>query len=166
MAQSTHNAGEQRLQTGLQTAGHYFTCNGKLQSIGKAINQASKNPMIDHPTIYAIRTAIMRTYYRSLADRRSLSLRMQTRLRSLARSAAKWLLMHLTSLCERVIIQLAVVARECSRLGSENLKAYPKRGLTLSGEAKKSMKSTRLQRVRPLFGKALRSKCNLTSRTY
>jgi hypothetical protein len=30
--------------------------------------------------------------------------------------------------------------------------AYPKRGLTLSGEANKPIKSIRLQRVRPLFG--------------
>ena len=36
------------------------------------------------------------------------------------------------------------------------LRAYPKRGLTLSGEAKNPMKSTRLQRVRPLFGAAIR----------
>src|SRR6056297_2566581 len=37
---------------------------------------------------------------------------------------------------------------------SENkqVRAYPKRGLTLSGEAKNPLKSTRLQRVRPLFG--------------
>jgi len=33
-----------------------------------------------------------------------------------------------------------------------SLSAYPKRGLTLSGEAKNPMKSTRRQRVRPLFG--------------
>jgi hypothetical protein len=32
------------------------------------------------------------------------------------------------------------------------LRAYPKRGLTLFGEAVKPMKSTRLQRVRPLLG--------------
>src|SRR5690606_3475666 len=31
-------------------------------------------------------------------------------------------------------------------------RAYPKRGLPLSGEAKNVMKSTRLPRVRPLFG--------------
>jgi len=35
----------------------------------------------------------------------------------------------------------------------DRLRAYPKRGLTLSGEAEKLVKKqTRLQRVRPFFG--------------
>jgi len=40
VSQNTLSAVEQRLQTGLQTAGHYFTCNGKPESIGHAIDQS------------------------------------------------------------------------------------------------------------------------------
>ena len=37
------------------------------------------------------------------------------------------------------------------------LRACPKKGLPLSGEARNSLKMTRIQRVRPLFGQALSS---------
>jgi hypothetical protein len=40
VSQFTLSAGEQRLQTWLQTAGHYFTCNGKPESIGQLIGQS------------------------------------------------------------------------------------------------------------------------------